>query len=151
MSQIRSGTLRVLIAEDNEADVLLIKEALQEHGLDFRAEVASDGEKAFAFLRRAADDSAMGLDLVLLDLNLGTHHGTEILAHIRKTPGLANVPVIVLTSSDSPFDRQRVGELGANLYIRKPMDLTAFLAIGRDIARVVNTSPAARWTGSIDT
>ena len=131
------GKLRILIAEDNKADVLLIREALQEHGLDYEAEVASDGEQAFAFLQRVGSSPEIPLHLVLLDLNLGTHHGTEVLAQIRKMPRLLRVPVVVLTSSDSPLDRQRVQTLGADLYIRKPLDLDAFLRIGGQIAEVL--------------
>ena len=129
--------LCVLIAEDNQADVLLIQEALREHGLDYQAEVATDGEKAFTFLRRFDRDAGMLLDLVLLDLNLGTHHGTEILAYIRNTPGLFHLPVVVLTSSDSPLDRERVRILGGDLYLRKPIDLDEFLKIGGQIAQVL--------------
>jgi chemotaxis family two-component system response regulator Rcp1 len=130
--------LQILIAEDNNADVLLIKEALKEHGLEYRAEVASDGDQAFAFLHRLSAGSEMTPDLILLDLNLRTHHGTEILAKIRNMPELKQVPVVVLTSSDSPKDREQVKKLGANLYIRKPMDLAAFLRIGEQIAAVLN-------------
>lgn len=131
-----AAKLRILIAEDNETDVILIKEALQQHGWEYQAEVASDGEEAFAFLQRFDRNSDV-LDLVLLDLNLGTHHGSEVLANIRTTPGLVNVPVVVLTSSDSPSDRESVRKLGANLYIRKPMDLDEFLQIGEQIAQVL--------------
>jgi two-component system, chemotaxis family, response regulator Rcp1 len=130
-------TLKILIAEDNAADVFLIKQALKEQGLRYQAEVASDGEQALAFLHRFSAASGMMLDLVLLDLNLRTHHGTEILARIRSMPDLQQVPVVVLTSSDSPSDREQMAKLGANLYIRKPMDLAAFLGIGEQIARVL--------------
>ncbi len=129
--------LRFLIAEDNETDLLLIQEALREHGLDYEAEIANNGEKAFAFLQRVSGSPGMLLDLVLLDLNLRTHHGTEVLSHIRSTPGLVDIPVVVLTSSDSPLDRSRSRELGADLYLRKPMDLDAFLRIGGQIVEVL--------------
>lgn len=132
-----SSKLRVLIAEDNDADVYLIKKALREYGFNYQAEVARDGEEAFGFLEAAATFSNPALDLVLLDLNLRTHHGAEILAHIRSTPNLQHIPVVVLTSSDSPSDRERVQELGADLYIRKPMELAAFLQIGEQIAEVL--------------
>lgn len=129
--------LQVLIVEDNEADVLLIQEALGEHGFGYQSEVASDGSEAFAFLERFDQTSGMRLDLVLLDLHLGTHHGSEVLARIRSSPSLVQVPVVVLTSSDSPSDRELMKKLGANLYIRKPMDLVEFLRIGDQIAQVL--------------
>jgi two-component system, chemotaxis family, response regulator Rcp1 len=134
------GKLRVLIAEDNKADVLLIQEALLEHGLEHEAEIVSNGEQALAFLERMQLDPDPPLHLVLLDLNLGTHHGADVLARIRTTPGTSRVPVVVLTSSDSPSDRQRVQSLGADLYLRKPMDLDAFLGLGAPIAQMLSES-----------
>ena len=133
----RTTKLRVLIAEDNTADVLLIQDALREHGVHHEAEVAYDGEEAFAFLERAGHDSDLVPDLVMLDLNLVTHHGTEVLEHIRNTPGLATIPVVVLTSSNSLSDRQKVKSLGADLYLRKPLDLVSFLALGEPIAELL--------------
>src|SRR5271166_3921600 len=98
---------RIFLAEDNPADVYLIEQALREHGVAFHLDVAEDGKQALAFLRgdASASDNARPA-LILLDLNLPQHDGTEILRAIRKNVWLSDVPVVVLTSSDSPKDRQ---------------------------------------------
>src|SRR5580698_4203999 len=122
---------RIFLAEDNPADVYLIERALKEHQVAFELEVAENGKQALSLLlqeeRRAIEDRPA---LILLDLNLPQHDGTEILQCIRRTPWLASIPVVVLTSSDSPKDLLDVMQSGANRYIRKPSSLDDFMAIG---------------------
>ena len=121
---------RIFLAEDNPADVYLIERALKEHQVAFELEVAENGKQALSLLRdeqRANEDRPA---LILLDLNLPQHDGTEILQCIRRTPRLASIPVVVLTSSDSPKDLLDVMQSGANRYIRKPSSLDDFMAIG---------------------
>lgn len=121
---------RIFLAEDNPADVYLIERALKEHQVAFELEVAENGKQALSLLRdeqRASEDRPA---LILLDLNLPQHDGTEILQCIRRTPRLASIPVVVLTSSDSPKDLLDVMQSGANRYIRKPSSLDDFMAIG---------------------
>ena len=69
-------------------------------------------------------------DLVILDLNLPRHDGLEILRFIRKSGELANLTVVILTSSDSPTDTEAALGLGADRYIRKPSNLESFMEIG---------------------
>jgi two-component system, chemotaxis family, response regulator Rcp1 len=125
-------TFEILIAEDNPADVYLIEEALREHKVDFRMTVADDGERAIALLA----EGKVTPDIVLLDLNMPKRSGGEVLTELRKTSG-DGVPVIVLTSSDSPVDREQAMRLGATCYIRKPTGLDDFLAIGATIKQLV--------------
>jgi two-component system, chemotaxis family, response regulator Rcp1 len=123
-----SAPVRILLAEDNPADVYLIEEALREHGVAFEMTVAEDGEEALAIL----GDTARELDVVLLDLNMPKRGGSEVLAKLqgRKTP------IIILTSSDSPADKTQALSLGATHFIRKPTGLDEFLAIGATIKEV---------------
>ena len=125
---------KLLIAEDNEADVFLIREALNLSGLDYDAEVASNGESALERVDEIAGSPGASIDAILLDLNLTTHSGLEILEHVRGTPAFDDTRIIILTSSDSPGDRQRASDLGSDLYIRKPMDFDEFMQVGRRIA-----------------
>lgn len=122
---------RILLAEDNPADVYLIRHALTTAGLDFELLVFEDGAEALRFVRGEEEyrDSAPP-DLVLLDLNLPKRPGTDILAAIRSSRGLARVPVAILTSSSSPMDRAKTEQLQADCYIQKPLDLDDFLKIG---------------------
>ena len=124
-----SDIVRILLAEDNPADVYLIEEALREHGVNFEMAVAQDGEQALAMISETANP----IDVVLLDLNMPKRGGTEVLEKLKG----ASTPVIVLTSSDSPADRMQAMELGATHYIRKPTGLDDFLAIGATIKDIV--------------
>jgi CheY-like chemotaxis protein len=131
--------IRLLVAEDNAADVYLLKVALEEKGVAFTMDVLSDGAEAMA--RVAAPLEAEPPDLVLLDLNLPKHDGREILAAMRANPGFRDVPVAVLTSSESPRDRTDAQRLGATIYLRKPSDLDEFLRLGDVIRRLVSGEP----------
>src|SRR6516165_7876468 len=101
----------ILLAEDNPADIYLIREALREHGVDCAVQVACDGQEVLAIISRG-DSHPTGLDLIILDLNLPRHDGIEILQKLREAPEFARVPVVVLTSSDSLRDRRVASELG---------------------------------------
>ncbi len=123
--------VRIFLAEDNPADVYLIERALKEHNIAFQLELAENGKQALSFLQRVEGLVEDGLPaLIVLDLNLPQHDGAEILQRIRQTRALAAVPVVVLTSSDSPRDQLTALESGASRYIRKPSNLQDFMAIG---------------------
>jgi CheY-like chemotaxis protein len=130
MLQKKEGPVRILLAEDNPADVYLIRRALNESESGYELDVVSDGQNALDFLgRRGAFTQAHTPSLIVLDLNLPKYDGAEILQQIRQDQRLAPIPVIILTSSDSPKDRQAVDALGATKYIRKPSSLHEFMAI----------------------
>jgi CheY-like chemotaxis protein len=117
----------ILLAEDNPADVYLIREALREHGVECAVRVASDGKEVLGII---SDEATVPPDLIILDLNIPRHDGLEILERLRQSARLARVPVVVLTSSDSPQDRLVATVLGARRYFRKPSSLDQFLALG---------------------
>jgi len=125
-------TVRILLAEDNPADVYLIEEALREHKILFDMTLAEDGETAIGLLSRGL----VSPDIVLLDLNMPKRSGGEVLDRLRKDAG-RDIPVIILTSSDSPSDREEALRLGATRYIRKPTGLDEFLQIGATIKELV--------------
>ena len=125
-----ANPVRILLAEDNPADVYLIEEALREHEVDFKLDVAHDGEQALAVLA----NGIANFDVVLLDLNMPKRGGSEVLEKLRGN----STPVIILTSSDSPADRTQAMEMGATHYIRKPTGLDDFLAIGAVIKDIVS-------------
>jgi CheY-like chemotaxis protein len=118
----------ILLAEDNPADVYLIREALKEFGVACSVRTATDGREVLALI--SADNDAWYPDLIILDLNLPRHDGIEILQTLRSTARMADVPLVVLTSSDSPRDRDTAIELGATRFLRKPSDLEQFLQLG---------------------
>jgi chemotaxis family two-component system response regulator Rcp1 len=140
--------IRVLVAEDNPADVYLLRQAFDATAKDIQMLVVSDGEQALDYVQQQGRFvDAVVPDLVVLDLNLPRSDGGDVLRCIRETPAYSEVPVVVLTSSDSPRDRKTAENLGANCFITKPSDLDAFLALGRTLMGVAGTSAASGWIG----
>ena len=138
---------RILLAEDNPADVYLIREALKEHGVECSMQVASDGKEVLSLISEetpGADD----LELIILDLNLPRHDGIEILERLRESTRLAHVPVVVLTSSDSPQDRLVATHLGARRYLRKLSSLEQFLDLGAIFRELLGLKPAEKGANS---
>lgn len=133
---------KVVLIEDNPADVFLIKEALRAHKIEFELSWISDGEEALQRIESPTKNQPPP-DLILLDLNLPKVDGKELLARIRANPELAGTRVAVLTSSDSPSDRRETAELGADSYIKKPPTLDEFLAVGATIRELLATKAAS--------
>jgi two-component system, chemotaxis family, response regulator Rcp1 len=117
---------RILVVEDNPADVYLIRSALEEHSIDAVVDVVSDGERARALAREFDEGSSQWPDLVLLDINLPKIDGLELLRRLSAAP----CPIIVMSSSQSPSDRQQALDHGAACYFWKPTDLDGFLHLG---------------------
>ena len=133
---------QVLLAEDNEGDVFLVQEALRSHGIQFEMHLASDGSEVMGLIGEPDENHATPLcpDVFLLDLNLPKVDGHDILKEFREHPGCSQVPVIVITSSDSPKDRERARSLGATTYFRKPSDLAEYMALGSIVRQVLETA-----------
>jgi chemotaxis family two-component system response regulator Rcp1 len=132
------SVLKVLLAEDNPGDILLVKEALAQHHITNEMYVVRDGGEALAFIDRMGETGSVPCpDVLLLDLNLPKVDGPEILVEFRKNPQCLHTPVIVISSSDTHKDRQRMDALGVTCYFRKPSDLEEFLQLGALVQRVV--------------
>lgn len=141
MSSANDGAIRILIVEDNPADVHLIREALVDRQLTFDLQVIDDGEAAFDYFGKT---QPVGTDIVLLDLNLPKIGGDAILSRIRQNSTFTTVPIVVLTSSDSPRDRSQAERLGATAYVRKPSNLDEFLDIGKLVERLTRGQAAGQ-------
>ena len=126
--------IEILLVEDNPGDVDLTKEALEGAKVCNRLHVADDGAKAIAFLRKEGEYAAAPRpDLILLDLNLPKKDGRQVLAEIKAVPELAQIPVVILTTSDAEEDILRAYQLHANCYITKPVDFAQFLKVIKTI------------------
>jgi len=132
----------ILLAEDNQADVYLVRKSLEEHGVGHELRTVKDGEDALRLIAEMGSGIRCP-ELVLLDLNLPKVGGSEVLERLRENPECAHVPVIVLTSSDSPDDRGDTVRLGARAYFRKPMQLDAFLQLGELVRRILGEASNA--------
>ena len=120
----------VLLVEDDQGDVLMTREAFEEHKLRNTLHVVTDGVQAVSFLRREGEYAdAPRPGLILLDLNLPRKDGREVLAELKEDRELRHIPVVVLTTSAAESDIVRSYELHANCYITKPLDLDEFFSV----------------------
>ena len=125
----------ILLAEDREDDILLIRRAFEKANLGNRLNVVRDGEQAVAYLSgqaEYADRSRHPLpDLLLLDLKMPRMDGFEVLKWIRQQPALNPLRVVVLTSSEQIRDVNLAYQLGANSFLVKPLDFDHFVEVAQ--------------------
>lgn len=125
----------ILLVEDNEDDVFLMKRALKNAGIKNPLRIAEDGQQAVDYLSGTgayADRTQFPIPaLVFLDLKLPMRKGLDVLAWIRKQPHLEGVVVVVLTSSNEPSDLKQSYRLGANSYVVKPPTASQLLDLAK--------------------
>jgi two-component system, response regulator len=122
----------ILLVEDNPSDVGLTRRALEKGRLANDLVVAEDGQEALDYLwgtgTYAGRDVSDLPSLVLLDLNLPKVTGMEVLRRIRGDARTRRLPVVILTTSREEQDLAQGYDLGANSYVRKPVDFKEFAA-----------------------
>ncbi|MFN7138941.1 MAG: response regulator [Limisphaerales bacterium] len=127
----------ILIAEDDENDVLLLKRAFQKNGIAARIVIVSDGEQALNYLQGKGEycdrSSHPFPSLILTDLKMPKRNGFEILDWLNKHPECSVIPTIVLTSSPSEEDISKAYRLGANSYFVKPPDFDQLQGLIKEI------------------
>ena len=133
-----SGAVRILVAEDDPDDRMLIEEAFAEAELvEVDVEFVEDGEQLIAYLEAKRQDSQSGRStlpgLILLDLNMPRMDGREALRRIKAHEGLSSVPVVALTTSRAEQDVEACYGSGVNSYIAKPDNFDELVAIVRGI------------------
>jgi len=109
----------ILLVDDSDDDIFLVKEAFRESGMAHRIHAISDGEKALDFLKKNIADRP---DVVLLDINMPRFSGFDVLEWVQSDPELRSIPVVMLTTSEQPEDVRRATEGGARDYFRKPVE-----------------------------
>jgi two-component system, response regulator len=135
---------KILIVEDNPDDVELTRLAFAENRLANELVVAASGDIALRLLFGQDGSEPLNVALVLLDLKLPRVSGIEVLRQIRASERTRLLPVVVLTSSDEERDIVESYRLGANSYVRKPVDYADFVAAVRQLGiywMVVNLRP----------
>ena len=127
-----NGTPPILLVEDNQDDVDLTLRAFRKQAIANPVVVAKDGVEALDYLHGSEDGTlppgTLPL-LVLLDINLPKLGGIEVLRRLREHPRTALLNVVVLTSSKEDEDVLASYRLGANSYIRKPVDFDQFVSV----------------------
>lgn len=125
---------RILLVEDNEGDILLTKKALAKSPVPHLLDVVDTGEDAISLLQRGPGfESADRPDIILLDINLPTIDGQEVLDRIKSHSSLYTIPVVMLTSSESDADVMNSYKNKANGYLVKPFDPDHFYKLARTL------------------
>ena len=127
----------ILLVEDNPDDEELTLRALARNNIGNKVVVARDGQEAVDYLEASGPYVSRDPDdvpaLILLDLKLPKIDGLEVLRRLRARPRTAVVPVVILTSSKEDRDRANGYYGGANSYVQKPVDFTAFVDAVRQL------------------
>ncbi|MGB0766096.1 MAG: response regulator [Phycisphaeraceae bacterium] len=109
---------RILLVDDSDDDIFLVREAFKESGVAHRLDAISDGEQALSFLKEDGNRP----DVVLLDINMPRFSGFDVLEWVQSDPQLREIPIVMLTTSEQPEDVRRATEGGARDYFRKPVE-----------------------------
>lgn len=141
----------ILLVEDNPDDVELTRLAFEEGNVANPLYVARDGQEAldclFGDSNAICPDAEFHPGLILLDLKLPKVDGLQVLKRIRENPRTSCLPVVVLTSSSEEEDVVKSYSLGANAYVRKPVDYGEFVAAAKTLGLfwlIVNEPPPWR-------
>lgn len=123
---ISDATLQLLVVDDDPEDFILVRTAVKRALLPLCVTGLSNGDALMSYLaeRTGVPDPMAPTMVILLDLNMPGRDGRSCLRDIKANPLLADIPVIIFSTSDSPDDIQKSYELNANSYICKPDDLS---------------------------
>ena len=125
----------ILLVEDNPDDEALTLRALKKNNITNEVVVARDGVEALDFLFGAGKQAGRAVtpQVILLDLKLPKIDGLEVLRRVRSDPRTKLLPVVILTSSNEERDRLQGYDIGANSYVRKPVDFVQFTEAVRQL------------------
>ncbi len=127
------GMMRILMVDDNLADVFLAEEALKEAEIPHEFMALHDGDVALEYLAACAGESERRPGLMLLDLNLPRVSGREVLAAVRSDPLMARLPVVILTTSPHEATVIDGQDPSACRYMVKPATMDGLIALMHDI------------------
>ncbi|MCS4433191.1 response regulator [Aquiflexum gelatinilyticum] len=120
--------IHILLVEDNEGDIFMIREAFEDFKIKNKISVANDGKEAIDFLLKENKYKEIEEpDLVILDINLPKKSGHEVLKSIKENPKTQHIPVIMLSTSSSEKDITLSYQNRANCFITKPVEADEFM------------------------
>jgi len=131
--------VRILVAEDNEDQIELMRVAFRKAGVSVKLDFVQDGDQVLQYLQAhspftARKNEALP-DVLLLDLKMPRYDGFEVLSWLREHPPYDRIPVVVFSGSDQPVDINRALGLGAARYLVKPQKLTDMVQMVTGIYR----------------
>jgi two-component system, chemotaxis family, response regulator Rcp1 len=122
-----NNSTEILLAEDEDGDIFIVKKILQNSKLRNNLSIVKNGADALAYLRKKENYSEVKTpDIMLLDINMPGKNGHEVLTEMKNDHKLKSIPVIIMTSSDTEDDIARSYNNHANCYIRKPTNFFEF-------------------------
>lgn len=131
---------RILVIDDNEADVNLLRDVLDQQDNDYELEILRDGEEALRFVQdHRIGEREQEPCVILLDLHLPRHDGISVLHAIRKTPSLEHIRVIVLSGLANHHQKAEIADLGA-AYRTKPSSLNELGELAAEIIAMCKNS-----------
>ncbi|MFW9876127.1 MAG: response regulator [Candidatus Thorarchaeota archaeon] len=134
MKDYKITEAKILLVEDNIADIRIMKEILQDYEVVNNLYIVRDGVEAIDFLRKKGKFSDVNTpNLILLDLNLPKKNGFEVLEEIKQDPDLKRIPVVILTVSGAKEDLRKAYNLHANCYVIKPLEMKEFYKVVESI------------------
>ena len=126
--------VHILLVEDNEGDIILTTEAFNDMKLDNQISVVRDGEEALRFLKKQGNyTDAATPQLILMDINLPGMDGKQLLDIIKRDEQLKDIPVVMLTCSDTDADISECYDKQVNWYITKPIDYDKYTKVMHEI------------------
>ena len=139
---IADRNVEILMAEDNQTDVHLMKIVLEHSRLPVRLNAVHNGEQAIAYLHHEGPFSgAPDPDLILLDLTLPKMSGWDVLTEIKRDPALNHIPVLIVTGSRNEKDVRQAYSMNVESYIVKPMNMLEFPILIKTIERIIGNTP----------
>ncbi len=137
--EVGQKTISILMADDDEDDCMLAREALTESNLQHQLYVVKDGEELMDYLYRRGkytnSENTVSPGLILLDLNMPKKDGREALKEIKSNPNFRHIPVVILTTSKAEEDIQLSYYLGANSFIIKPVTFASLIEVMKTIGK----------------
>lgn len=127
--------LRLVLADDDEDDRLMTREALEASRLTNPLDEFEDGAELLTHLRGCADRGEPLPGLILLDLNMPRMDGREALEHIKNDERLRRIPIVVLTTSKAEEDIYRTYDLGVNSFISKPVSFDGLVEVVNQLGK----------------
>lgn len=132
-------SIPILVADDDQDDRLMIKEAMEESRLLNEIHFVNDGEELMKYLERKDhynDDKSFPIPgLILLDLNMPRKDGREALREIKSNPALKQIPVVILTTSKAEEDIFRSYNLGVNSFVTKPVKFSSLVEVMKTLGQ----------------
>jgi CheY-like chemotaxis protein len=132
-STLKSEPIHIVLIEDDKMAIFLVQTEVLAHLKAVKLTLFTSGEAAIPFIHGITAESPDPPRLFLLDIDLPKYSGLDLITIIRRNPHCGGIPIVVLAASDSPFDRERMLQAGADHYFVKETAAASYITIGRTL------------------